>query len=50
MSAAGPDGSTGGDVSARSVIEIVVGDVVIRADAMVDEVHLRRVVRAVRSV
>jgi transposase len=36
------------EASSRLVIEIVVGDVVIRADAMADEAHLRRVVRAVR--
>ncbi|MEJ0049605.1 MAG: transposase [Methylovirgula sp.] len=35
--------------SASAFIEIVVGDIVIRADAMADEAHLRRVVRAVRS-
>jgi len=32
------------------VIEIVVGGIVIRADAAVDETHLRRVLRAVRSL
>jgi transposase len=35
--------------TASPVIEIVVGGIVIRADAAVDETHLRRVLRAVRS-
>jgi transposase len=34
---------------ATTIIEIVVGGVIIRADAAVDEAHLRRVIRAVRS-
>jgi transposase len=35
--------------TAPPIIEIVVGSIIIRADAAVDETHLRRVLRAVRS-
>ncbi|RMI08021.1 IS66 family insertion sequence hypothetical protein [Sinorhizobium meliloti] len=31
------------------VVEVVIGDVVVRAGADVDEAHLQRVIRAVRS-
>jgi transposase len=48
MAAAQPDALTEDKASSRAVIEIVVDDIVIRADAMVDEAHLRRVIRAVR--
>lgn len=34
---------------ARAVIEVVIGDVIIRAGVDADEAHLRRVIRAVRS-
>ncbi|MEJ0050551.1 MAG: transposase [Methylovirgula sp.] len=44
-----PDAAVDDKARSGPVIEIVVGDAVIRADAMVDEAHLRRVVRAVRS-
>lgn len=33
----------------RAMIEVVIGDVVIRAGADIDEAHLQRVIRAVRS-
>ena len=36
-------------VGTRAVIEVVIGDVVIRAGADMDEAHLQRVIRAVRS-
>ncbi|HEY0146651.1 MAG TPA: transposase [Methylovirgula sp.] len=49
MAASQPDALTEDKASSRPVIEIVVGDVVIRADAMADEAHLRRVIRAIRS-
>lgn len=32
-----------------AVVEVVIGDVVVRAGADVDEAHLQRVIRAVRS-
>ena len=38
-----------GPVCAKAMIEVVIGDVVIRAGADADEAHLRRVIRAVRS-
>lgn len=38
-----------GPVCARAMIEVVIGDVVIRAGVDTDEAHLRRVIRAVRS-
>ncbi len=38
-----------GPVGARAVIELVIGDIVVRAGADIDEAHLRRVIRAVRS-
>lgn len=38
----------GGSV-ADAVIEVVIGEVVVRAGADVDETHLQRVIRAVRS-
>ncbi|MBB3139134.1 hypothetical protein FHS26_006920 [Rhizobium pisi] len=31
------------------MIELVIGDIVIRADADIDDGHLQRVIRAVRS-
>jgi transposase len=34
---------------APPVIEIIIGGIVIRADTTIDEAHLRRVIRAVRS-
>ena len=36
-------------VGARAVIELVIGDIVVRAGADIDEAHLRCVIRAVRS-
>lgn len=33
-----------------SVVEVVIGDIVIRVSADIDEAHLQRVIRAVRSV
>ena len=33
-----------------AIIEVLIGDVVVRAPADVDEAHLQRVIRAVRSV
>lgn len=38
-----------GRQAGRGMIEIVVGDVVVRAGAEVDDAHLQRVIRAVRS-
>ncbi len=38
-----------GPICARAVIEVVIGDVVVRAGADTDEAHLRRVIGAVRS-
>lgn len=38
-----------GPVCARAVIELVIGDIVVRTGADTDEAHLRRVIRAVRS-
>jgi len=38
-----------GPVGARAVIELVIGDIVVRAGADIDEAHLLRVIRAVRS-
>jgi len=38
-----------GPICARAVIEVVIGDVVVRAGADTDEAHLSRVIRAVRS-
>ncbi|WXL40227.1 hypothetical protein WGR33_04420 [Sinorhizobium meliloti] len=32
-----------------AVVEMIIGDIVVRAGADVDEVHLQRVIRAVRS-
>ncbi len=37
-----------GSVGARAVIEPVIGDIVVRAGADIDEAHLQRVSRAVR--
>jgi transposase len=36
------------EAAAPSVIEIVIGNIIVRADAGVAEEHLRRVIRAVR--
>lgn len=36
-------------IGVSSVVEVVIGDVVIRAAADIDEAHLQRVIRAVRS-
>ncbi|QRM40533.1 transposase [Rhizobium rhizogenes] len=36
-------------IGRRSMIELVIGDIVIRADADIDDGHLQRVIRAVRS-
>ncbi len=36
-------------IGVSSVFEVVIGDVVIRAAAEIDEAHLQRVIRAVRS-
>lgn len=36
-------------IGVSSVVEVVIGDVVIRAGADTDEAHLQRVIRAVRS-
>jgi transposase len=36
-------------VRGRAVIEVVIGDMIVRAGVDVDEAHLRRVIRAVRS-
>ncbi|MCJ2875989.1 IS66 family insertion sequence hypothetical protein [Agrobacterium sp. FDAARGOS_525] len=36
-------------IGVSSVVEVVIGDVVIRAAADIDEAHLQRVTRAVRS-
>ncbi|MBD9520733.1 transposase [Ensifer sp. ENS02] len=36
-------------IGVSSVVEVVIGDVVIRAGAEIDEAHLQRVIRAVRS-
>jgi|HubBroStandDraft_3_1064219.scaffolds.fasta_scaffold60187_2 transposase len=44
-----PDASLEATQPTPCVIEIVVGGVVIRADATADETHLRRVIRAVCS-
>ena len=44
-----PDVSVEDKQTSSSVIEIVVGSIVIRADTTIDEAHLRRVLRAVRS-
>ncbi len=41
MAAPHPDAQAEDKASFRQVIEIVVGDIVIRSDAMVDESHLR---------
>lgn len=38
-----------GPICARPVIEVIIGDVVVRAGADTDEAHLSRVIRAVRS-
>ena len=38
-----------GPICARAVIEVVIGDVIIRAGVDADEAHLSRVIRAVRS-
>lgn len=38
-----------GPVCAQAVIEVVIGDVIIRAGVDADEAHLSRVIRAVRS-
>ncbi|ASP73278.1 IS66 family insertion sequence hypothetical protein [Sinorhizobium meliloti] len=35
--------------AAAAVVEMIIGDIVVRAGADVDEVHLQRVIRAVRS-
>lgn len=36
-------------IGVSSVVEVVIGDVVIRVGAEIDEAHLQRVIRAVRS-
>lgn len=36
-------------IGVSSVVEVAIGDVVIRAGAEIDEAHLQRVIRAVRS-
>ncbi|WP_028055520.1 transposase [Sinorhizobium medicae] len=49
---ASPQRSAGAGASVRAaaaVVEIIIGDIVVRAGADVDEVHLQRVIRAVRS-
>lgn len=38
-----------GTIGTRAMIELIIGDVVIRADADIGEAHLQRVIRAVRS-
>ncbi|WP_246798470.1 transposase [Rhizobium leguminosarum] len=38
-----------GPVGTRAMIELVIGDIVVRAGADIDEAQLRRVIRAVRS-
>ena len=38
-----------GPICARAVIEVVIGDVIIRAGVDADEAHLSRVIRVVRS-
>jgi transposase len=35
--------------AAAAVVEIIIGDIVVRAGADVDEAHLQRVIRTVRS-
>lgn len=44
-----PDASLEYRKPVPAIIEIIVDGIVIRTDTMVDEAHLRRVVRAVRS-
>jgi transposase len=44
-----PDASLGDKRPTLPVIEIVVGGVIIRADATIDETHLQRAIRAARS-
>ncbi|RSC30018.1 transposase [Agrobacterium sp. FDAARGOS_525] len=39
----------GSVIAANSAIEIIIGDVVVRAGVDADEAHLRRVIKAVRS-
>ncbi|MDE3759819.1 transposase [Sinorhizobium meliloti] len=49
---ASPQRSAGAGASVRAaaaVVEIIIGDIVVRAGADVGEVHLQRVIRAVRS-
>ncbi|WP_234843135.1 transposase [Sinorhizobium meliloti] len=48
---ASPQRSAGAGASVRAaaaVVEIIIGDIVVRAGADVDEVHSQRVIRAVR--
>ncbi len=49
LAAPQPDGSLENSTRTPAIIEIIVNGVVIRAAAAVDETHLRRVIRAVRS-
>ncbi|KAB1083527.1 transposase [Neorhizobium galegae] len=46
---ASAESQPGSVIAISSAIEIVIGDIVVRAGADTDEAHLRRVIRAVRS-
>ena len=45
----GPDVPAGGALAEAGVVEIVLGDVIVRLKGAIDEAELKRVIRAVRS-
>jgi transposase len=49
LAAPQPDGSAEDSKLAPAIIEIIIDGIIIRAASAVDETHLRRVIRAVRS-
>ena len=49
LAAPQPDGSVEDSKPAAAIVEIIIDGIIIRAASAVDETHLRRVIRAVRS-
>jgi transposase len=49
LAAPQPDGSVEDSKAAPAIVEIIIDGIIIRAASTVDETHLRRVIRAVRS-
>ena len=49
LAAPQPDGPVEDSKLAAAIVEIIIDGIIIRAASVVDETHLRRVIRAVRS-